>query len=168
METPALFERYTEKSMKVMELAKEETWRRGHDLMGTEVILIGLIKEGTGIAAQSLKETGVSHARVMAIVEKIIGRGPGPTTMDMLFTPKAQRLLVLAINEADKMESRDIGTHHVLLGLIDQASGSSEMEAQGEVLQGLGVDLEVIRTKVFEIVKDYQDRGLKHPTKVLW
>ena len=165
-----MLERYTEKSITVMKLAKEEARRLGHNLIGTEVILLGLIGEGTGIAAEALKAMGVSHkqGRARAAVEKIIGRGPGLMTMEMLFTPRAARLLVLATDEADKLESKNIGTHHVLLGLIREANESVEVETRDQVLQSFGVDLEDLRKKVFDIVQDYQEQGLKHPTKALW
>lgn len=106
----AMFERFTEKAIKVIMLAQEEARRLGHNFVGTEQILLGLIGEGTGIAAKVLKSMGINLKDARVEVEKIIGRGSGFVAVEIPFTPRAKRVLELSLEEA-----RQLGNHFVLV-----------------------------------------------------
>jgi len=101
--TTAMFERFTEKAIKVIMLAQEEARRLGHNFVGTEQILLGLIGEGTGIAAKVLKSMGVNLKEARVEVEKIIGRGSGFVAVEIPFTPRAKRVLELSLEEARQL-----------------------------------------------------------------
>ena len=112
-----MFERFTEKAIKVIMLAQEEARRLGHNFVGTEQILLGLIGEGTGVAAKVLKSMGVNLKDSRVEVEKIIGRGSGFVAVEIPFTPRAKRVLELSLEEARQLGHNYIGTEHLLLGL---------------------------------------------------
>ena len=99
-----MFERFTEQSIKVIMLAQEEARRLGHNFVGTEQILLGLIGEGTGIASKVLKENGVNLKDARNEVEKIIGRGSGFTPAEIPFTPRVKRMLEISLEEARKLD----------------------------------------------------------------
>lgn len=101
--TKAMFERFTEKAIKVIMLAQEEARRLGHNFVGTEQILLGLIGEGTGIAAKVLKSMGINLKDSRVEVEKIIGRGSGFVAVEIPFTPRAKRVLELSLEEARQL-----------------------------------------------------------------
>lgn len=101
--TKAMFERFTEKAIKVIMLSQEEARRLGHNFVGTEQILLGLIGEGTGIAAKVLKSTGINLKDSRVEVEKIIGRGSGFVAVEIPFTPRAKRVLELSLEEARQL-----------------------------------------------------------------
>lgn len=103
----AMFERFTEKAIKVIMLAQEEARRLGHNFVGTEQILLGLIGEGTGIAAKVLKSMGVNLKEARVEVEKIIGRGSGFVAVEIPFTPRAKRVLELSLEEARQLGKGD-------------------------------------------------------------
>ena len=110
-----MFERFTEKAIKVIMLAQEEARRLGHNFVGTEQILLGLIGEGTGIAAKVLKSMGVNLKDARVEVEKIIGRGSGFVAVEIPFTPRAKKVLELSLEEARQLGHNYIGTEHLLL-----------------------------------------------------
>lgn len=114
-----MFERFTEKAIKVIMLAQEEARRLGHNFVGTEQILLGLIGEGTGVAAKVLKSMGVNLKDARIEVEKIIGRGSGFVAVEIPFTPRAKRVLELSLEEARQLGHNYIGTEHLLLGLTE-------------------------------------------------
>ena len=118
-----MFERFTEKAIKVIMLAQEEARRLGHNFVGTEQVLLGLIGEGAGIAAKTLKSMGVNLKDARAEVEKIIGRGSGFVAVEIPFTPRAKRVLELSWDEARQLGHNYIGTEHLLLGLIREGEG---------------------------------------------
>ena len=118
-----MFERFTEKAIKVIMLAQEEARRLGHNFAGTEQVLLGLIGEGTGVAAKTLKSMGVTLKDARAEVEKIIGRGSGFVAVEIPFTPRAKRVLELSWDEARQLGHNYIGTEHLLLGLIREGEG---------------------------------------------
>ena len=118
-----MFERFTEKAIKVIMLAQEEARRLGHNFVGTEQILLGLIGEGTGVAAKVLKSMGVNLKDSRVEVEKIIGRGSGFVAVEIPFTPRAKRVLELSLEEARQLGHNYIGTEHLLLGLIREGEG---------------------------------------------
>ncbi|KAI9071902.1 hypothetical protein K1719_046137 [Acacia pycnantha] len=117
----AMFERFTEKAIKVIMLAQEEARRLGHNFVGTEQILLGLIGEGTGIAAKVLKSMGINLKDARVEVEKIIGRGSGFVAVEIPFTPRAKRVLELSLEEARQLGHNYIGSEHLLLGLLREA-----------------------------------------------
>ncbi|KAK6912913.1 Clp, repeat (R) domain [Dillenia turbinata] len=119
----AMFERFTEKAIKVIMLAQEEARRLGHNFVGTEQILLGLIGEGTGIAAKVLKSMGINVKDARVEVEKIIGRGSGFIAVEIPFTPRAKRVLELSLEEARQLGHNYIGSEHLLLGLLREGEG---------------------------------------------
>ncbi|KAL7597719.1 hypothetical protein Lser_V15G21420 [Lactuca serriola] len=143
----AMFERFTEKAIKVIMLAQEEARRLGHNFVGTEQILLGLIGEGTGIAAKVLKSMGINLKDARAEVEKIIGRGSGFVAVEIPFTPRAKRVLELSLEEARQLGHNYIGSEHLLLGLLREGEGVA-----ARVLENLGADPNNIRTQVIRMV----------------
>ncbi len=164
-----MFERFTEKAIKVIMLAQEEARRLGHNFVGTEQILLGLIGEGTGVAAKVLKSMGVNLKDARIEVEKIIGRGSGFVAVEIPFTPRAKRVLELSLEEARQLGHNYIGTEHLLLGLIREGEGVA-----ARVLENLGVDLSKVRTQVIRMLGETAEavapgggssgRGNKTPT----
>eukprot|EP00850_Spirogloea_muscicola_P003612 SM000014S00400 [mRNA] locus=s14:1172252:1178828:- [translate_table: standard] len=150
--TVAMFERFTEKAIKVVMLAQEEARRLGHNFVGTEQILLGLIGEGTGIAAKVLKSMGVNLKEGRTEVEKIIGRGSGFVAVEIPFTPRAKRVLELSLEEARQLGHNYIGTEHLLLGLLLEGEGVA-----ARVLENLGADPQKIRTQVIRMVGESND-----------
>ena len=144
-----MFERFTEKAIKVIMLAQEEARRLGHNFVGTEQVLLGLIGEGTGVAAKTLKSMGVNLKDARTEVEKIIGRGSGFVAVEIPFTPRAKRVLELSWDEARQLGHNYIGTEHLLLGLIREGEGVA-----ARVLENLGVDLNKVRTNVIKMLGD--------------
>ncbi|MDY6358120.1 MAG: ATP-dependent Clp protease ATP-binding subunit [Cyanobacteriota bacterium] len=142
-----MFERFTEKAIKVIMLAQEEARRLGHNFVGTEQILLGLIGEGTGVAAKTLKSMGVNLKDARAEVEKIIGRGSGFVAVEIPFTPRAKRVLELSWDEARQLGHNYIGTEHLLLGLIREGEGVA-----ARVLENMGVDLNKVRSNVIKML----------------
>jgi ATP-dependent Clp protease ATP-binding subunit ClpC len=164
-----MFERFTEKAIKVIMLAQGEARRLGHNFVGTEQILLGLIGEGTGVAAKVLKSMGVNLKDARIEVEKIIGRGSGFVAVEIPFTPRAKRVLELSLEEARQLGHNYIGTEHLLLGLIREGEGVA-----ARVLENLGVDLSKVRTQVIRMLGETAEavapgggsssRGNKTPT----
>jgi ATP-dependent Clp protease ATP-binding subunit ClpC len=143
-----MFNRFTERARKVIILAKEEAKRFNHDYIGTEHILLGLIREGEGVAATVLEKMGVSLENIRLEVEKLVQ--PGPATQiigDLPFTPRAKKALELAAEEARSLGHNYIGTEHLLLGLIREEEGVAS-----QVLLNLGLDLSTVRNKVMEVL----------------
>ena len=138
-----MFERFTEKAIKVVMLAQEEARRLGHNFVGTEQILLGLIGEGTGIGPKVLKSMGVNLKDARVEVEKIIGRGSGFVAVEIPFTPRAKRVLELSLEEARQLGHNYIGTEHLLLGLIREGEGVA-----ARVLENLSVDLSKVRNQI--------------------
>lgn len=145
--TAMMFERFTEKAIKVIMLAQEEARRLGHNFVGTEQILLGLVGEGTGIAAKTLKGMGINLKEARAEVEKIIGRGSGFVAVEIPFTPRAKRVLELSWDEARQLGHNYIGTEHLLLGLIREGEGVA-----AKVLESLGVDLSKLRSNLIRML----------------
>merc|ERR1719454_2586005 len=150
--TTLMFERFTEKAIKVVMLAQEEARRLGHNFVGTEQILLGLIGESTGIAAKVLKSMGVTLKDARLEVEKIIGRGSGFVAVEIPFTPRAKRVLEMSLEEARQLGHNYIGTEHILLGLVREGEGVS-----AKVLEQLGLDAAKIRNQVIRMVGESQE-----------
>ena len=144
-----MFERFTEKAIKVIMLAQEEARRLGHNFVGTEQILLGLIGEGTGIGPKVLKSMGVNLKDARVEVEKIIGRGSGFVAVEIPFTPRAKRVLELSLEEARQLGHNYIGTEHLLLGLIKEGEGVA-----ARVLENLSVDLSKVRSQIIRSLGD--------------
>jgi len=149
-----MFERFTEKAIKVIMLAQEEARRLGHNFVGTEQILLGLVGEGTGVAAKVLKSLGVNLKDSRIEVEKIIGRGSGFVAVEIPFTPRAKRVLELSLEEARQLGHNYIGTEHLLLGLIREGEGVA-----ARVLENLSIDLTKVRTQVIRMLGETAEVG---------
>ncbi|WP_026788043.1 ATP-dependent Clp protease ATP-binding subunit [Planktothrix rubescens] len=138
-----MFEYFSDKAIKAVMLAQEEARRLGHNFVGTEQILVGLMSEGTSVAAKTLKAQGLSLREVQKEVESIIGRGSGFLPVEIPFTPRAKRIFETAMKEARQMGNNYIGPEHILLGLLQDNEGVAS-----KVLENLGVDRSQIRTEV--------------------
>ena len=154
-----MFERFTEKAIKVIMLAQEEARRLGHNFVGTEQVLLGLIGEGTGVAAKTLKSMGVTLKDARAEVEKIIGRGSGFVAVEIPVTPRAKRVLELSWDEARQLGHNYIGTEHLLLGLIREGEGVA-----ARVLENLGVDLNKVRSNVVKMLGESKPQAVSSGT----
>lgn len=139
---PTGFERFTQRAAQVVFLAQEESQRLQHRYVGTEQILLGLIREGTGTAAQVLTTAGVSLDAVQQRVEQYIGQGNG-TPIEIPFTPRAKQLLRLAVEQSRQLGHAYIGTEHLLLGLLHEGNGLG-----ARVLEELGFDLRSLEQQV--------------------
>ncbi|MFH1062424.1 MAG: Clp protease N-terminal domain-containing protein, partial [Candidatus Omnitrophota bacterium] len=143
-----MFDRFTERARKVILLAKEEAKRFNHDYIGTEHILLGLIKEGEGVAAAVLQNLGLNLEMIRLEVEKLVQPGPSTVTSgDIPFTPKAKKVIELAMDEAKSLGHNYIGTEHLLLGLIRESEGVAS-----QVLLNLGLDLNKVRKEIMELL----------------
>ncbi len=145
--------RYTERATKVWILAQEEAKRLGHDTLGTEHLLLGLVKLGEGIAATALQNLGVNLEDVEKQVEKIVGRGKS-TPQRLVPSPRVKMVVQLAWDEAMRLGQGWIGTEHILLGLIREGEGVA-----AQVLKGLGMDLERVRKEVLSLLKGISVAG---------
>ena len=148
-----MFERFTEKAIKVIMLAQEEARRLGHNFVGTEQILLGLIGEGTGVAAKVLKSLGVNLKDSRIEVEKIIGRGSGFVAMEIPYTPRGIYVLDLSLEEARQLDHNYVGTEHLLLGIVREGEGTAV-----EVLENLVIDLTKLRTHVIRELAEQEEK----------
>ena len=143
-----MFDRFTDRAKKVMNLARQEAQRFNHEYLGTEHILLGLVQEGSGVAANVLKNMGIDLSKIRTEVEKIVKTGPSMVTMGQLpFTPRAKKVLELSMEEAGNLGHNYIGTEHLLLGLIKENEGIA-----AQVLINLGVKLEDVREEVLDFL----------------
>ncbi|MFH0924694.1 MAG: ATP-dependent Clp protease ATP-binding subunit [bacterium] len=153
-----MFERFTERARKVVILAREESGRLKHDYLGTEHILLGILREGTGTAVIVLQRFGAQLDDVRIEVERRVGGGTGKLTLSEIpFTPRAKRVLELAIEEARTMGHNYIGTEHLLLGLVREEGGIA-----ASVLYDLRVDVIEARKKILEVL-DQGQSSQSHP-----
>jgi len=148
-----MFERFTDRARRVVVLAQEEARPLNHGYVGTEHILLGLIREGEGVAAKALESLGISLAAVRQQVEEIIGQGQQAPTGEIPFTPRAKKVLELALREARQLGHNYIGTEHILLGLIREGEGVA-----AQVLVRLGADLNRVRQQVIQLLHGYQGK----------
>jgi len=142
------FDKFTERARKVLQLAQEEAQRFNHNYIGTEHILLGLVREGDGVAARVLNNLGIELHKVRSAVEFIIGRGDRMVMGEIGLTPRAKRVIELAVDEARRLNHHYIGTEHLLLGLVREGEGIA-----AGVLESLGVSLEKVRAQVIEVLK---------------
>jgi ATP-dependent Clp protease ATP-binding subunit ClpC len=143
----SMFERFTERARRVVVLAQEEARMLNHNYIGTEHILLGLIREGEGVAAKALESLGISLEAVRQQVKEIIGRGQQAPSGHIPFTPRAKKVLELSLRESDGLDQNFIGTEHILLGLIREGSGVA-----AQVLVKLGADLDRARQQVVQLL----------------
>jgi len=140
-----MFKHFTQRAINVIGLAQEEAYRLGHNFVGTEQILLGLIAEESGVAAKTLKSLGITLATVRIEVEKIIGRGSSRVGTEIPFTPRCRRMLERAMVEARQLGHQHVDTEHLLLGLIQDEEGLA-----ASIFKTLGVDRSVVRASVFQ------------------
>src|SRR5829696_8210020 len=141
------FDKFTERARKVLTLAQEEAQRFNHNYIGTEHLLLGLVREGDGVAARVLSNMGVQLPKVRSAVEFIIGRGEPMVMGEIGLTPRAKKVIELAVDEARRLNHHYIGTEHLLLGLVREGEGIA-----AGVLESLGVNLEKVRAQVMQVV----------------
>jgi ATP-dependent Clp protease ATP-binding subunit ClpC len=143
-----MFERFTDRARKVMALANQEAQRFNHEYIGTEHILLGLVKEGSGVGANVLKNLEVDLRKVRLEVEKLVKSGPDMVTMGKLpQTPRAKKVIEFAIEEARNLNHNYVGTEHLLLGLLREQDGVA-----AQVLMNLGIKLEEVREEVLNLL----------------
>ena len=152
------FDRFTERARKTLQFAQEEAQRFNHNYIGTEHILLGLVREGDGVAARVLNNLGIELNKVRSAVEFIIGRGGRVVMGEIGLTPRAKRSIELAVDEARRLNHHYIGTEHLLLGVIREGEGIA-----AGVMESLGVSLERVRSKVIEVLHSPED----YPVNVL-
>ena len=141
------FDKFTERARRVLTLAQEEAQRFNHNYIGTEHLLLGLVREGDGIAARVLNNLGVQLPKVRSAVEFIIGRGETMIMGEIGLTPRAKKVIELAVDEARRLNHQYIGTEHLLLGLVREGEGIA-----AGVLESLGVSLEKLRAQVIQVL----------------
>ncbi len=141
------FDKFTERARKVLSLAQEEAQRFNHNYIGTEHLLLGLVREGDGVAAKVLSNLGVELTKVRSAVEFIIGRGDRIVLGEIGLTPRAKKVIELAVDEARRLNHHYIGTEHLLLGLVREGEGIA-----AGVLESLGVNLEKVRTQTIQVL----------------
>jgi ATP-dependent Clp protease ATP-binding subunit ClpA len=145
-----MFERFTDQARRVVVLAQEEARMLNHDYIGTEHILLALIRESTGVAARALESLGITEEAARQQAEQIIGRGEqDPPRGHLPFTPRGKKTLELSLREAIALGSISIGTEHILLGLIREGEGKNPAT---QVLNGLGIDPNRVRQQVIALV----------------
>src|SRR5208283_1491837 len=143
-----MFERFTDRARKVMALANQEAQRFNHEYIGTEHILLGLVKEGSGVGANVLKNLDVDLRKVRLEVEKLVKSGPDMVTMGKLpQTPRAKKVIEYAIEEARNLNHNYVGTEHLLLGLLREHDGVA-----AQVLMNLNLKLEEVREEVLNLL----------------
>src|SRR5579859_4991048 len=141
------FDKFTDRARKVLTLAQDEAQRFNHNYIGTEHLLLGLVREGEGVAARVLENMNVELSKVRTAVEFIIGRGDQPVVGEVGLTPRAKRVIELAIDEARRLGHNYIGTEHLLLGLVREGEGIA-----AGVLESLGVNLDKVRHQVIHVL----------------
>ena len=145
---PSRFEKFSERARRVLSLAQEEAQRFNHNYIGTEHILLGLVRETEGVAARVLSNLNVELVKVRSAVEFIIGRGERPTPGEIGLTPRAKKVIELAVDEARRLNHHYIGTEHLLIGLMREGEGVA-----AGVLESLGVSLEKVRDETSRITQ---------------
>ena len=150
-----MFERFTDRARRVVVLAQEEARMLNHDYIGTEHLLLGLIREGDGYAARALESLGISLDAVRQQVEEIIGQGQQAPSGPVPFTPRAKKVLELSLRESVHLGHNSIGPEHILLGMLREGDGVA-----AQVLVALGADLNRVRQQVIQLVHGYQGQDV--------
>ena len=150
-----MYERFTDRARKVMQLANQEAQRFNHEYIGTEHMLLGLVKEGTGVAANVLKNLEVDLRKIRLEVEKLVQSGPEMITMGKLpQTPRAKKVIEYSMEEARNLNHNFLGTEHILLGLLREQEGVA-----AQVLMNLGLKLEEVREEVLNLLGNGLEGG---------
>jgi ATP-dependent Clp protease ATP-binding subunit ClpC len=149
-----MFERFTDRARRVVVQAQSEARALGHDYIGTEHLLLGLLGEGSGLGAKALETLGVSADALRARVVGVIGTGDHESSAHIPFTPQAKQVLKLSLDEAKQFGHHYIGTEHLLLGLIQEIDGVA-----ARALADAGADLDRVRAEVTRLLAEYQRRG---------
>src|SRR3954451_12113697 len=160
---PDRFDKFTERARKVLQLAQEEAQRFNHNYIGTEHLLLGLVREGEGVKAKVLSIIGVELIKVRSAVEFIIGSGDRTVTGDIGLTPRAKKVIELSVDEARRLNHHYIGTEHLLLGLVREGEGIA-----AGVLESLGVSLDKVRNQVIYVLNQsaaYSQQESRHSSK---
>src|SRR5438128_10586604 len=143
-----MYERFTDRARKVMQLANQEAQRFNHEYIGTEHVLLGLIKEGSGVAANVLKNLDVDLRKIRLEVEKLVQSGPDMVTMGKLpQTPRAKKVIEYSMEEVRNLNHNYVGTEHILLGLLREDEGVAAL-----VLMNLGLKLTDVRSEVLSLL----------------
>ena len=145
-----MFERFTDRARKVMQLANQEAQRFNHEYIGTEHVLLGLVKEGSGVAANVLKNLDIDLRKIRLEVERIVQHGPGgdnATLGRLPHTPRAKKVIEYSMEEARGLNHNYVGTEHILLGLLREEEGVA-----ARVLMNLGLKLEDVRAEVLDLL----------------
>ncbi len=151
-----MFNRFTERAQQVLVLAQEEAKRLSHNFIGTEHLLLGLVREGSGIAARALQNMNVDLNRVLSEVERITPKGDKLFFQGITYTPRAKRVVELSIEESQNLGHNYVGTEHILLGLLREGEGIA-----AQVLTNLGIDLKRARKEVIQLLGG--EEGAAHP-----
>ena len=149
-----MFKRYTEKAKRAIMIAQEEAINLNHEYIGTEHILIGLIKEEEGVASQVLRQLGVNIDKVVEEVERLVGKGEYQQVGEIAFTPRAKKILELASQEASQLKNNYIDTEHILLGLIKEGSGVAV-----RILADLGINLDNVYSEIMKVLMEGEAQG---------
>ena len=150
------FEKFSERARRVLSLAQEEAQRFNHNYIGTEHILLGLVRETEGVAARVLSSLTVDLGKVRSAVEFIIGRGEKPAQGEIGLTPRAKKVVELAVDEARRMNHTYIGTEHLLIGLLREGEGVA-----AGVLESLGVTLDKVRAETHRVLSHSSGSGTR-------
>jgi nucleoside 2-deoxyribosyltransferase len=156
------FDKFTERARRVLTLAQEESLRFNHDYIGTEHLLLGLVREGGGVATWVLANLGVDLNKVRSAVEFTIGRGDRPVAGEIGLTPRAKKVIELAVDEAGRLSHHYIGTEHLLLGLVREGKGIA-----ADVLGSLGVRLGDARREVVRVLSQARPQRRIPPDMVV-
>src|SRR5258706_618780 len=151
-----MYERFTDRARKVMQLANQEAQRFNHEFIGTEHILLGLVKEGSGVAANVLKNLDIDLRKIRLEVEKIVQTGSSETVAlgKLPHTPRAKKVIEYSIEEARNLNHNYVGTEHLLLGLLREQEGVA-----AQVLMNLGLKLEDVREEVLNLLGHNMETG---------
>jgi len=155
-----MFERFTEGAIKVIMLSQEEAKRMGHGFVGTEQLLLGVIGQRHGIGAQTFQQKHITLRRVRKEIERYIGRGTGFVASEMPFTPRAKRVLEMALIEGREIGQNYVSTEHILLAILNETDGVAM-----RTLDKLGVDTEELRSRIYENIKNAQEQRVKPLSK---
>jgi ATP-dependent Clp protease ATP-binding subunit ClpC len=153
-----MFERFTDRARRVVVLAQEEARRLNHNYIGTEHLLLGMIREGEGVAARALSSMGISLDHARREVESVIGRGDHPQAGHIPFTPRSKKVLELSLRESQQLGHHYIGTEHLLLGMVREGEGVA-----AQVLVKLGAELDRVREQVIESLREGEGEATAEP-----
>jgi len=151
-----MFEKFTEGAIKVIMLSQEEARRMGHNFVGTEQLFLGIVGQRQGVGAKALRSLGVTLKKARKEVETYIGRGTGFVASEIPFTPRAKRVLEMAVQEGKDIGQNYVGTEHILLALIGEEDGVAI-----RTIEKLGVDIIQLRSKTLALIKENQEEHLR-------